>query len=84
MRHWERLLVAMTAVIAIAFSSAVGLTLYQLWRHPPQIQVDKVSNGVILRGAQYNAELTLTGGAFEQLVIWRSLPGFGENARQGG
>ena len=74
MRHLERVMVAVTAIIAIAFSSAVGATLVGLWRHSPEWHVERASNGLKWQAGTLSAELTLSDGAFEQLVVWRSLP----------
>ena len=74
MRRLGRSMVALTAIIAIALSSAVGATLVWLWRHPPRLAVERTSDGLIWRGGGVTAELWTTGGAFEQLVVWRSAP----------
>ena len=84
MRRAERVLVAVTAVIAIAFSAAVGMTLVGLWRHPLRPDIERTSDGLRWRGGALAAELTVTDGAFEQLVVWRALPDAQALRRRGG
>ena len=67
-------LLAVTAIIAIAFSSAAGLTLWRLWRHPLRLNIEQTSDGLKWRGSALAAELTMPDGVFEQLVVWRTAP----------
>ena len=74
MQRGGRVLVAVTAIIAIAFSSAAGLTLWRLWRHPLRLNIEQTSDGLKWRGSALAAELTMPDGVFEQLVVWRTAP----------
>lgn len=69
----ERIMVAATAVIAIAFTSAAGAALVHLWRHPTRLGVEYTSDGMLWRGSAFSAELQARDGAFEQLTVWRNL-----------
>ena len=71
MRRAGRLLVGLTAVATIAMSSAMGLTLWRLWRQPIRLDVERVSDGLKWRCGALELELTAHDGRFEQLVVWR-------------
>jgi len=74
MRHVERLLVALVATVAVALTSAMGITLWRLWRDPPKLILEGTSDGLRWRGTGLSAELTFADGGFEQLVVWRDGP----------
>ena len=72
MTRLRRMAVAMVATVALAFTGAAGVGLWQLWRHPLDLDLERTSEGYIWRGRLVTAELTLRDGAFEQLVVWRT------------
>lgn len=63
--------VALTAVLALAISSAACATVWQLWRDPPRLKLEPTSDGLKWRGGGYAARLIVKDAALEQLVIWR-------------
>ena len=77
MGRMERIMVAVTAVIALVFSTGTLATLGWLWRHPPGIHFEQARDGATWRLGDITAELQLCGGRFEQLVVWRGAPDIG-------
>ena len=71
MRHWERLAVAVTAAVVIAFSSVTGLALIRLWRYPVILDIRAEPDGLSWRAGALSAELTVSNGAFERLAVSR-------------
>lgn len=71
MERMGRLAVALTAAVAIAFSSVTGVVLVGLWRHPPRLILQRTPEGFEWRGAGYAAKLTMRDRTLDWLMIWR-------------
>lgn len=77
MGRMEQIMVAVTAVVALIFSTGVLMTLGWLWRNPPGIQFEKTRGGAVWRLGDLSAELQVEDGQFEQLVVWRGAADIG-------
>ena len=69
-RLWK-LTVVMTALTAILFSSAAGVTLGRLWRCPPRLTLEQTPEGLKWEGTQYSALLKVRDARMDWLMIWR-------------
>ena len=69
-RLWK-LTVALTALTAILFSSAAGVTLWRLWRHPPRLILAQTPEGLKWEGERYAALIRMRDERMDWLMIWR-------------
>ena len=53
MERMGRIAVALTAALALAFSSVSGAVLWRLWRHPPRLNVEATPEGLKWEGERY-------------------------------
>ena len=71
MERMGKIAVALTAALALAFSSVSGAVLWQLWRHPPRLNVEAAPEGLKWEGERYAAMLTVKGETLDWLMVWR-------------
>ena len=71
MERMGKLAVALTAALAVALSSVSCAVLWQLWRHPPRLNVETTPEGLKWEGERYAAMLTVKGQSLDWLMVWR-------------
>jgi len=71
MERMGRIAVALTAALAVALSSVSFGVLWQLWRHPPRLDVEATPEGLKWQGERYAAMLTVKGETLDWLMVWR-------------
>ena len=71
MERMGRIAVALTAALAVALSTVSCGVLWQLWRHPPVLQWERVPEGLRWQGERYAAMVAVKDAELDWLMVWR-------------
>ena len=66
-----KVMVALTAFLAIVFSLAFGMVIWHVWRYPIKLNVENDPNGMRWESARFVWEVQLEDGNLDQIRIQR-------------